>query len=175
MEIDITEEVERDIAELESCMLFVDKNRYEIYKLATKKIYHKEHWIKIARSPINKTVQLAKSKKHPEEDYFIETVTQLPQPILQRIAGSESTRWGNIVWLFNLYSNKKVKPYTTLDAMKQQGKVVTEIQKIVDLDRKKYEEEEGQQVPEWHDEYYLEKNEQVISNIKNSNLKTDEK
>ena len=56
--------------------------------------------------------------------------------------------------------------------MKQQGKVVTEIQKIVDLDRKKYEEEEGQQVPEWHDEYYLEKNEQVISKIKNSNLKT---
>lgn len=156
MNIDITEEVKRDIADLESCMIFVDKSTYKIYKLATKNIYHKDHWIKIARSPINKNIQLAKSNQYPEEDYFIEAVTKIPQSILQRIAGSESTRWGNIVSVFNHHSDKKIKPFITLDAMKQQGKNITEIQKIIDDIRQEYQKEEGE-VPEWNSEYYFEK------------------
>jgi hypothetical protein len=46
MNIDIAEDVERDIVCIEKHMMCEKKDTYKIYKIATKNVYHKDHWIK---------------------------------------------------------------------------------------------------------------------------------
>jgi len=131
-------ELERDIEKLELYMEMKEIRDIEVYKIATKKQYDNNQYKKMANTYIGKMVELPASKKYNKDEYFIERITDIPRAIQQRLAGSNSSSWSNMIYLFNTYSNQEIEPITTLDIMKSLGKNTAKIQKIVNDIVEKY-------------------------------------
>ena len=137
MTIDSTE-VEQNIEFLEALMKIENISDFKIYKLATKRQYDNNQYKKMANTYIGKIVKLPSSKKHNESEYFIETVTSIPRSIQQRLGYGNSTSWDNMIYLFNKYTDQEIKPNTTIDIMKLQGKDTIKIEQFVYDFTKKY-------------------------------------
>lgn len=133
-------DLKEDIKKIESYRGITEIEDIEIYSIALKQQYDNDQYIIMANTYIGKRVELPASKRYPQSEYFIEKVTDIPRNIQQRIAGSNSSSWSNMIYLFNKYSDQKIEPKTTLDIMKSLGKDTQRIEEIVTYIQKKYGE-----------------------------------